>query len=445
MDLPALISAILPHARFRLGADMDFNMQEYQHGYRSSRVPSGLRAPFQSLFFPLAEVEIPRGAQPLFDRLVDRLRDMLQPHVDSETSRIGFSTNLPLAWSYPKPDVVRFSKQLLRCAALAGTHRAIELLEGCTRGDAIPCTHVTILEGIRLETDCLAIHDDTRFQRLSNDPKELVDVVPDMLAGRLFPDPLTMLTDDSGWLAGATALFKESYATLAISTPALAERSRSFDWGLIPDSAVFQAVSLACDSHVAPSWEWFNVDRDLAPLAGCQVALPTNVHRNRPPRGNAHLQAVTLTQGDVDFARTLHDELIAKPLESQNLVAYERWHSSKTASPGSVNGAIDTRIALEALFSGGGHAELRHRIALRGAWYLGSDAAERHLYFHLLKRAYDLGSKAVHTGHLDGSDTSIDLLNQAQDACRTSLIKHIKDGVRPDEDYWSALVLDGSA
>jgi len=440
MDLSALISAILPQARFRLGADIDLNVHDFKQGYRSSRLPSGQRGPFQSIFFPLAEVKIPNATQPLFERLVETLRDMVGPHVDPETSRLAFSTNLPLAWSYPEPDIERFSKQVLRCAALAGTRRTTELLEGCIRGDAIPCTHVTILEGIRLETENLEMHPTTRFQRLSNDPKKLVDIVPEALSGKLFPDPLTVLTDDSAWLAGATALVKDSTATLSICSPALAAQNRSFGWNLISDSAVFQAVSLACDSHIAPSWEWFNIDRDLAPLTGCQLAVPSHIPLNRPSRRNAHSRLVTLTQYDADFARTLHDQLIAMPLESKSLIAYERWHRSKMSKPGSADGAIDIRIALEALFSGGGH-----RIALRGAWYLGNDAAERRQYFDLLKTAYRFCSKAVHTGRLDGSDTSIDFLNRAQGACRSSLIKQIKEGVRPDEDYWSALVLGASA
>ena len=59
----------------------------------------------------------------------------------------------------------------------------------------------------------------------------------------------------------------------------------------------------------------------------------------------------------------------------------------------------------------------------------------------LRKRVYNLCSKAVHTGRLKHGDASSDLIDQARNVCRNALIRHIREGVRPDEEYWSALVV----
>lgn len=217
----------------------------------------------------------------------------------------------------------RFSRQLLRCAALVGPNQAIALLEGCIRGDPIRCRHVTILEGIRLENQCLEMRRGIRLQQLGKDPSALV----------------------------------------------------------------------------------------------------------------------TATQSDVDFARALHDNLIAQSLDSRSQIAYELWHKSKAHKFDVVNDAIDIRIALEALFAVGGHAEIAHRLALRAAWYLGEDVKERGRYFEMLKKVYNLCSKAIHTSRLKSNDASINLLDQARSVCRSTLIRHIRERVRPDEKYWNALIL----
>ena len=445
MDLLKLVTSILPHARFSApGTGMDLNLQAYRQQYRTSQTPNGIQTGFPQFFFLHAVVDVARTAAPLVERLLELVRRMLEPHVDPQTSRIAFSTNLPVGWTYPEPDVDLFCKQVLRCAALVGPSRAIALLEGCIRGDPIPCTHVTILEGIQIENQCLEMRSGTRFQQLSKDPSALVKTVPEMLVRKLLQDPLAMLTDRSVPLPGATALFMESNATLSICSPQNARRNRPIDNSLVPDTFLLQAVALACDSYVAPVWEWFVVDRGLAALTGCNVTFANDATLNRPRHANAHSHVATLAQDHVDFARALHDKLIARSLDPRSQIAFERWHNSKAHKIDMVNDAIDVRIALEALFAGGGNAELAHRIALRAAWYLGEDASGRGKYFETLKKVYQLCSKAVHTGRLEGSSASTELLDQAKNICRNALIRQIQEGVRHDEEFWNALVLGRS-
>ena len=119
-------------------------------------------------------------------------------------------------------------------------------------------------------------------------------------------------------------------------------------------------------------------------------------------------------------------------------VPIQRWRRSKSASNG-VDLAIDLRIALESLFlDDGNRAELSFRLALRAAWYLGAEGDERTKIFEAVRDAYDIGSKAVHTG--EGYDDVIPVnLAVAQDICRMSILRRIDEGGKPPD--WKKVVL----
>lgn len=101
--------------------------------------------------------------------------------------------------------------------------------------------------------------------------------------------------------------------------------------------------------------------------------------------------------------------------------------------------AIDLRIALKPLFlDEGNNAELGFRLALRAAWYLGAEGHERTRIFDAMRAAYNIGSKAVHTG--EGYDNVIPAnLAAAQDICRTSILRRIIEGGKPPN--WKEVVL----
>lgn len=60
--------------------------------------------------------------------------------------------------------------------------------------------------------------------------------------------------------------------------------------------------------------------------------------------------------------------------------------------------AIDLRTALEALLLPDDKQEITFKVSLFGAWMLGRDYEERKRAFYRLKKAYALGSQAVHSG-----------------------------------------------
>ena len=109
------------------------------------------------------------------------------------------------------------------------------------------------------------------------------------------------------------------------------------------------------------------------------------------------------------------------------------------SEPIGVDLAIDLRIALESLFlDDGNRAELSFRLALRAAWYLGAEGDERTKIFEAVRDAYNIGSKAVHTG--EGYDDVIPVnLAVAQDICRMSILRRIDEGGNPPD--WKKVVL----
>ena len=395
-QLSALLDQILSFVRFNMFGMGSLNGREFQLGYQESQTPNGIRRGLRPFFFTLAEVEINDAAEPLFEKIIEAISVKIELCIDPKTSQIAFTTTLPLAWSWPQPDIRRFGRQVVRCAALAGPIRAVQLLDNCIRGEKIACTHVTVLEGVHQEKECLEFRDGVRLLRLSKGIDELVRAVPEMLASKLVHDPMIAL--DSG-LPGATVLCVDVPATLVIARPDQAKTV--LDENFFPDPLLMQALSLACGTSVDPIHHWIQLDPDLSALTGCQIGHAMTPHPLHSRAAARRLSPVALTQDQVDCAHRLHNGLVKQSGDQQLRIAIERWQGSNSRSGHTVNDAIDIRIALEALFAPkGSKTELRHRIALHGAWYLGNDPDDRIDYHRMLKRAYDLCSGAVHSGSL---------------------------------------------
>lgn len=116
----------------------------------------------------------------------------------------------------------------------------------------------------------------------------------------------------------------------------------------------------------------------------------------------------------------------------------------------SADKAIDLGIAMEALLLG--DQESRDQLALafrlRGAWYLGTDKADRERLVSLFSAIYACRSGAVHTGalgaHIEvprrGKAEAASFLKEADELCTRTIRKIIDAGTFPD---WHKLVLGG--
>ena len=227
-------------------------------------------------------------------------------------------------------------------------------------------------------------------------------------------------------------------------------------------SQICLALSLISDSHVEPGIFWNDYHElsalCLSPEASIWSFL--NSRSSRPlPSGTTRKfghptegDTVVLPQGSIaDIApKECRDTLEAvASMNSRGLsLALERWSRSKRSVSTLEDSFVDLRIAMEALFLKGFtnkySQEMRFRLALHGAWFLGADFKERQEVWETLRKAYDSASGVVHGRELKGDQESQEcnrlLLLRAQDLCRRGILKLIREGM-PNSEEWGNLIL----
>lgn len=93
-----------------------------------------------------------------------------------------------------------------------------------------------------------------------------------------------------------------------------------------------------------------------------------------------------------------------------------------------VDRAIELRICLESIFLADGNKEqLRYRLALRAALFLGSSIEERQKIFKLIRDTYDMTSTVVHNGKFSKNDDT-NLLYEAANLAKKAIIKLMENG-----------------
>lgn len=110
-------------------------------------------------------------------------------------------------------------------------------------------------------------------------------------------------------------------------------------------------------------------------------------------------------------------------------------------SPATHEQLIELRIALEAVFLNDDQreGEKRHRLAVRGAWFLGKTPEERRACFDVLKFVYDYASAVIHGGvpNAKRRDMTRDIA-LAQDLCREAILRMARQDKKVD---WSGVIL----
>ena len=135
--------------------------------------------------------------------------------------------------------------------------------------------------------------------------------------------------------------------------------------------------------------------------------------------------------------------------------AINRWIQSKT-NRSDVDKMIDLGVAFESIYLPKNKTEqLAFQFRLRASWHLGKGKAERRELIDEFDAIYTLRSQAVHNGELSPtvkirkgnqnkpgkSVPTSEFIPRAQELCRSSIIKILKDGKFPDDDYWKDLIL----
>ena len=412
------------------------DLSRYRNLYEEAKTLR-IYGPLPSRFIR-AGVNVDNVPKPLFDRLVESFQGVFGPYFDQKNRRIALAAAMATGGgTNPHPGIELFARRAVKCAALVGSDRTVEIILGWIAGEPIRYTEMTVLRGIRQEQDRLELRTGVRLIRLGNGDG-LFDVIPEDLARK------TLDSHDWGIL-GASVLCIDVTASPSIFKPS---DVRPFNPGEVNrkpplrySEYLIPALSLACDSSVTALHSWNSFEPALAILAGCRDRAVS--HHQPPGPWGIWRASSELTREKLDHAGRICDQL-GKQLDGKSVsslgIAIHKWIKSK-AMLDRVTDSIDVRTALEALFGDGAEpSELSFRLAVRGAWYVATDPNERIGHFDTLRDAYRTGSKAVHRGVLKKNPS--DVLAKAHDICRSAILKRLDVGRAPD---WKSLVLGAAA
>ena len=323
--------------------------------------------------------------------------------------------------------VARFAQILIRAAAILGSDRATQLLFEWAEGRPLQYWRNAVLGGVSTE------------QPLELDGEILIKKLPTSSADlpAHLPFDSTMHYGDISFLGGiklsiACEATPALYATEKNGT--LLEGTKTL--GRIPGlslDTLCEALSLSCNHYISYLITWLDY--------GDLKVFNTGVFPGSSPAyGNGFYSVKTsLSQEQLDET---HDLLLKRFAVGNSRgsvdLAISRWMRSKRPDASLSDRFIELRIALEVLYLGGSGGELGFRLATHGAWHLGADFSERCEYQQTLRDAYDLASKAVHTGEVENTRGNRDLLTDAQDLCRKGILKRIGE---TEEPKWSEMIL----
>ncbi len=371
--------------------------------------------------------------------LVERLDRELQAYIEPETQRVGTGLVALMggAQDLAEPTVTEFARTLVRASAVLGSARAVGILRGWIAGEPYRYRIKVLLAGVRCEKP-LALEEGVQITQLP-EGGYAADLAPHL------PHSLTPHETDVFRFIGRTVLSIDGTAAPALYRPTRVHGDKP-DWNLrevwaggrIPcltannwRERLTEALSLASDHCVRWTHDWL----DAGDLAAFNIF-----------DGSSHVAStdesswddtVLLQQEHLEAARDLDVQRHARAQSPKAVdMAIKRWISSKRPSATLADRYIDLRIALEVLYLPKSRGELRFRLALMGAWHLGADFEERRRYYDLLKRAYDLGSKAVHTGDVRDTPAIRETLAAAQHACRKGILKRLAE---TEEPSWEAV------
>ena len=225
-------------------------------------------------------------------------------------------------------------------------------------------------------------------------------------------------------------------ANPALYRPGEEEPAHQITWahGTMPRdflNTLCETLSLTLNHYVDWSIAWSDFDK--VETFG-MVALQGYTHR----RDVSNFDRELISQEHLtEVNRLLLKRLSGGSKKRKVDIAINRWIKSKRNAI-TTDQLVDLRIALESLYLTDVSGESRFRVSNYSAWHLGADFHERLEYQKTIRDAYDLASKAVHTGTITHTEENRNLLTAAQDLCRKGILKRLDETEEPN---WNALIL----
>ena len=398
-----------------------------------------------------------------YSQLYGYLHDLLDEYIDSNTDRVGhaFPVNGRNSYVYSSFEANGLDKSafvsevgdiayaLVRGAAVLGAERVIDLVSGWLEGAPVEYSTSTLIGELYIEEPIVPL-DGVYISPLPRSSNKLPGNLP-RLGGLSKQDYMGRTVASLRTCAKPAFFHPDNLKGVKIATAS----------GLgFPQ--VCTALSLVQNTHIEARFYW----NDYLELSALCLSPSLDTWSFSNSGNSSSLPVGTALEFDFENDEkivVLPDESISNidPEELRDTIeavadvnsrelnlAIERWSRSKRSMSRLEDSFIDLRIALEALFlkdfTNEYSQEMRFRLALFGAWYLGADVQERQTIRKTLRDAYDSASGVVHGGDLKGDKESHEadreLLSSAQDLCRRGILKLIRKGMPSSED-WGNLIL----
>ncbi len=386
--------------------------------------------------------------------------------------RILLSTFIVLSGLGNGVTLNEFLEKLLKIAIFGGIEEGVSAFERCTAKDAsVSFEFIALLEGITLEAE-VEVFKGIRLVPLPS--SGIVEDLP-LCLGSLSP------TDNSRFFRktlltieySISPLFSKPYIQTNTDVKNTADEYHKLrknfgvevKGGKFPEYAntvftVFhqkfcQALSLACNSGIKYAMDWNFLAEDE--LLNINPTHARSVGWYPGPFG----APIKVGDTQIEEAKRLYKILVdttsntTSKIGKKLQIALNRWIQSKT-NRNDVDKMIDLGVAFESIYLPKNNTDqLAFQFRLRASWHLGKNKAERRKLIDEFDAIYTLRSQAVHNGELSPtvkirkrnqnnpgeSVPTSEFLPRAQELCRASIIKILKDGEFPDDAYWKDLIL----
>lgn len=345
-----------------------------------------------------------------------------------------------------------FLEQLLKIAICRGLKKAVSAF--MIASEETRCTYqvIALLEGLELKED---IQPYNGIRLCSNSESDYVRYLTDNMSKGL-PRGKTLLVIDcstsplfskphpperfQGHPRKMKAMWTEGLMFGSDVNTENPPKIRGIDFN---ETLFCRALSLACNSPIQICMKRrFLAEDELFNLSDARSILTWEYGESSP--------SIEAREAEIDKAKELYEDLIclSSNVQKKLQTPINRWIKSQITAE-SVDAMIDLGIAFESIYLSDIEdptQELKFRLRLHAALFLGNDEDNRKSLMKEFKEIYNWRSSAVHAGILPkkAKKTSFtneeiaNFLENAQNLCRDSILKIIENREYPD---WDTLIL----
>ena len=401
-------------------------------------------------------------------RLLNYINEELAPYIANDIISVASyliestATERPRVYPFDNPRVQLdiILRRLLEISLVRGIERALIVFDRFSRPEGVHgfLQDVSIVEGLKLKTDIEV------FKGIRLVPLLGTGISAEVL--RYFPGfPVYAFVDQTSNFFGQTLLVIDRPGFSVFHKPG---RNQGFSRGLPVDNLPFQVGELEAKfrnlGEVNSFQESFSQALALTlnfpvqiPCGGfcmeeSQTFNPRHGSITSLSRANRFRSSTAAEEIHIEKAKCLYERMVdLKSDDREKLqIALGRW--IKSIGHGSyADKMIHVGIALERLYVIEPHKKGKQwQISNHGSAYLETASEPRHKLKEVFEAIYVLRSDVVHNREFgnavqvgNGTVTVSDLVKIAQDRCRDSILKMLKEPKFPDKDYWDRLVLGG--